>query len=107
MTEEQNKKALNKARTFSDNKDKIDGFYNGYIIGATENGIQWHDLRKDPNDLPKDRHNVYVVYLNGYNQIEKVIASFRHKYWVFNGLKTECKVVAWCELPKWELKENE
>lgn len=23
-----------------------------YIDGATENGIQWHDLRKGPNDLP-------------------------------------------------------
>lgn len=24
----------------------------GYIAGAEENGIQWHDLRKGPNDLP-------------------------------------------------------
>lgn len=24
-----------------------------YIAGATENGTQWHDLEKDPNDLPK------------------------------------------------------
>lgn len=23
-----------------------------YIAGATENGIQWHDLRKDPEDTP-------------------------------------------------------
>lgn len=29
-------------------------FEEGYIAGAIENGIQWHDLRKDPNDLPKE-----------------------------------------------------
>lgn len=36
MTEEQNTEALKKARTFSDNKDKIDGFYNGYIQATIE-----------------------------------------------------------------------
>lgn len=24
----------------------------GYIAGAKENGLQWHDLRKNPEDLP-------------------------------------------------------
>jgi hypothetical protein len=67
--------------------------------------MKWHKV--SDRDLPKDRHNVYVVYLNGYYQLEKTIASFRHKYWVFNGLKTECEVIAWCELPKWEIKEND
>jgi hypothetical protein len=36
MTEEQNTEALKKARTFSDNKDKIDGFYNGYVQATKE-----------------------------------------------------------------------
>lgn len=36
MTEEQNTEALKKARTFSDNKDKIDGFYNGYVQATIE-----------------------------------------------------------------------
>lgn len=36
MTEEQNIRALNKARAFSDNKDKIDGFYNGYVQAIME-----------------------------------------------------------------------
>ena len=66
--------------------------------------MKWHKV--SDGDLPKDRHNVYVVYLNGYYQLQKTIASFRHKYWVFNGLKTECEIIAWCELPKWEIKEN-
>ena len=39
----------------------------GYIAGATENGIQWHDLRKDPNDLPEAnwKNWVLAVYDNG------------------------------------------
>ena len=36
MTEEQNTEALKMARTFSDNKDKIDGFYNGYVQATIE-----------------------------------------------------------------------
>lgn len=36
MTEEQNTIALNKARAYSDNKDKIDGFYNGYVQATKE-----------------------------------------------------------------------
>ena len=27
---------------------------NAYLAGAKENNIQWHDLQKDPNDLPKE-----------------------------------------------------
>lgn len=66
--------------------------------------MKWHKV--SDCDLPKDRHNVYVVYLNGNYQLEKTIASFRHKYWVINGLKTECEIIAWCELPKWEEKKK-
>ena len=61
--------------------------------------VKWHFV--EVGDLPKDRRNVYVVYLNGENFYEKTIASYRHKYWVFNGLKTECEVIAWYELPTW------
>ena len=62
--------------------------------------MKWHKVAD--GDLPKDRHNVYVVYLNGDYQLEKTIASFRHKYWVFNGLKTECEIIAWCEIPTFD-----
>ena len=92
-------------------------FEKGYLTGAEPKEkriadleaqiekMKWHKV--SDGDLPKDRHNVYVVYLNGDYQLEKTIASFRHKYWVFNGLKTECEIIAWCELPKWEIKEND
>ena len=75
-----------------------------YIAGAKENGIQWHDLRKDPNDLPKNRRNVWITYINAYYQTETTEASFRHKFWVISGHKTECEVLAWCEIPKFVLE---
>ena len=71
-----------------------------FLAGLEAGRPKWHKVAD--GDLPKNRRNVYVVYLNGYNEIEKTIASFRHKYWVFNGLKTECEVIAWSELLKFE-----
>ena len=71
-----------------------------YIAGATENGVQWHEVAD--GDLPKDRHNVLVVYLNGEYQRERTFASYRHKYWVISGHKTECEVIAWCEIPQFK-----
>lgn len=44
MTVEQNTEALKKARIFSDNKDKIDGFYNGYVQATI-------DLEKENAEL--------------------------------------------------------
>ena len=60
---------------------------------------EWHKVAD--GDLPKNRRNVYVAYLNGHNEIVTTIASFRHKFWVFDGHKTECEIIAWCELPKY------
>ena len=34
------------------NSGEVAGYEEGYIDGTQENGIRWHDLRKDPNDLP-------------------------------------------------------
>lgn len=56
-----------------------------------DNGIVWHDLRKDPNDLPKDRHNVIVALTNGYSEQD----SYLGYRWDINH---RC-VVAWCEIP--------
>lgn len=76
-------------------------FY-GYIAGAKENGVVWHDLRKNPEDLPEERHDVlcFVIhnehryYLQGY---------YNDGSWRCTPLGTylnDDDVVAWCELPK-------
>jgi len=42
-------------------KDEETCYLDGYVQGSTENGIQWHDLRKDPNDLPEAHPLNWVV----------------------------------------------
>ena len=61
------------------------------IIG---NGIEWHDLRKDPNDLPTEEKEFLVytkewgIEIRGYFADDKYF-SCRRKI-----------VIAWCEIPQ-------
>ena len=77
-------------------------YVTAFLAGLKAGRPQWHDLRKDPNDLPKNRRNVWITYINGYNQRENTEASFRYKYWVISGHRTGCEVVAWCEEPTFD-----
>ena len=49
------------------------GYNDGYVIGYEEGfkdgaefgynkANEWHDLRKDPNDLPEEKKDVFVLY---------------------------------------------
>ncbi len=79
--------------------------YQLYLAGAEENGIVWHDLRKDPNDLPKDNGMVLVRF-------EKPIMKFSYfchpekKFSVWNkeyGCNVQVhNVIAWCEIPQFK-----
>ena len=78
------------------------GRYEGYLAGAKENGVVWHDLRKDPNDLPKIKRNksftevlVRVSHVYG-------VASFTEKTFFVLGEDITKDVIAWCEIPKFE-----
>lgn len=63
-----------------------------YLDGLTEGKMRWHDLRKDPNDLPT-LDGMYWTYNEcGYYDIH---------IWI-SQLWEECKIIAWCELPKFE-----
>ena len=68
----------------------------GYIAGATENGIQWHNLRKDPNDLPKDCYD--VLDEAGY----KVFYHHKEGVWKNASGSKIVKVIAWCEIPQFK-----
>lgn len=72
---------------------------NSKVIERLENQVpQWHDLRKDPNDLP-DSERVVSLAVWG---VEKPIFDFyRHslKEWNYTP---EGDAIAWCELPKFE-----
>ena len=66
------------------------GRYYGYLAGQPK----WHDLRKDPNDLPKG-NGLFIIYW----KIGTV-----DNYMVFRGAITEMHkdVIAWCEIPQFK-----
>lgn len=76
---------------------------NAYIAGTTENGIIWHDLRKNPDDLPKRLKTVWVKteyddYCEGYWWPER-------NRWQDSDMgdgESIGAVVAWCEIPKFK-----
>ena len=78
--------------------------YKAYLAGAKENGNQLHDLRKDPNDLPKDNDEKLCFYEKG-----KVVARYDSEFgcWetYFNNLETVIPlsvIIAWCETPTFD-----
>jgi hypothetical protein len=86
-----------------------------YLAGAKEmlkeNGVVWHDLRKNPNDLPKERggYLVAIKLLKGWDttilmynndEDEDELCWLDSEYTNYND-----DVIAWCEIPKFEVKE--
>ena len=70
----------------------LDNLKQAYIAGATENGIQWHNLRKDPNDVPKG-HRVVL------NQVGMATTYDPNRGFLgFEG----CGITAWCEIPQFK-----
>ena len=69
----------------------------GYIAGAIENGIEWHDLRKNPNDLPRQGVELLVL-VDGYTRT----AMYSKET---NSFTCQEGVIAWMYEPKFE--ENE
>ena len=77
----------------------------GKQAGATENGVQWHDLRKDPNDLPYTEINdterkVIVMRENDIIDFDKYFKSWGWQKEVLR--RTIDKVIAWCEIPQFK-----
>lgn len=62
-----------------------------YIAGAKENGIVWHDLRKDQNDLPMHDCETVVIHENG----NKNIIRWKNGNWT-NAIIVPA--VAWMEI---------
>lgn len=73
-----------------------------YSDGLKDGRPKWHDLRKDPNDLPKrdERFNTKVNVPVFSSKGNFVVYYFEAKEWYRNGQKEE--VIAWCEIPKFE-----
>lgn len=103
--------------TGSDFENSI--MYESYIDGLTEGRKEkWHDLRKNPSDLPKNRENVllYVklkcereVVLIGYRDFGECLGEYCQDWGDVEPVRNiKCdfvdgeEVIAWCELPKFE-----
>lgn len=81
------------------NEEKI--YKDVYIAGAKENGVIWHDLRKNPNDLPESSIFNEVLNENGmkvfYDDINKTWCMFFNNY-IVKAITPKL----WCEIPKFK-----
>lgn len=78
-----------------------------FLAGLKAGRPQWHDLRKDPNDLP-DEGTYLVVWQNarGYKEIMQMNYEEDDEeklHWVDGD--QECwddDIIAWCEIPTFD-----
>ena len=75
---------------------------NNAFTSMKEQGLfpfgKWHDLRKDPNDLPKEDCEIITLHENGNKNIQK----WKNGNWT-NAIVIP--VIAWCEIPNFTDKE--
>jgi len=81
-----------------------EAFLAGLEAGKDKNVLaEWHDLRKNPNDLPKKDErfstNVSITVMTQKNEFAWYY--FDDKKWYSNGL-TINPPIAWCEIPRFE-----
>jgi len=71
--------------------------YNCALEGLKAGRPQWHDLRKDPNDLPKFRRNILVT-CEYRSKLKKKRETFE---WDYNS-EMPLHAIAWCEIPTFD-----
>lgn len=85
----------------------IDGFNDGYNEGFKDCAKAWHDLRKDPKDLP-DEGTYLVVWQNARGYRDTMIMRYEEDdeeelHWTdAEGDWWDDDVIAWREIPKFE-----
>lgn len=77
-------------------KDRKQAFLAGLKAGRP----QWHDLEKDPTDLPKDKHDVWCKALDHYGEgwYDKDTNTWTL---IYRGYLLHC-IEAWCEIPTFD-----
>ena len=70
------------------------------IAGLKAGRPQWHDLEKEPTDLPKDNHNVWCKALDHYGEgwYDKDTNTWTL---IYRGYHLHC-IEAWCEIPTFD-----
>ena len=77
------------------NAGEVSGYEDGYIAGAKAHQIRWHDLRKNPKDLPDtDR---YVCVSNGEDWTKASYSEGRWKIVTLVGFGF-AEIILWCDI---------
>ena len=79
-----------------------------FLAGLNAGRPKWHDLRKDPNDLPK-KDGMYLFYLydkedtlDYFCEVLDISDTDKDPYLETSLWDIE-DVIAWCEIPKFEV----
>lgn len=87
----------------------IEAFLAGLKAGKNMNvPPKWHDLRKDPNDLPVRRcidndGNVVRLFHNSW---DKKLTWYRYDFHECEWWQMETEPIAWCEIPTYTEDTN-
>ena len=78
-----------------------------YETGLHEGQPKWHDLRKDPNDLPKKESNYIVCYIDTACERHSFELGFSNcygdKHWIDEDAEGYDEgVIAWYEIPQFK-----
>lgn len=71
-----------------------------YLAGLHEGQPKWHDLRKDPKDLPKERtSNFSIDVMTDKGEGYFIYERGSWYVWKYNGT---VPVSRWCEIPQFK-----
>ena len=76
-----------------------------YMQGAERYKMKWHDLRKNPDDLPKESGYYLVSRYSNYLRIKRYSQTLYFIKGKRNGWNTKMdktQIIAWCEIPKFK-----
>lgn len=68
-----------------------------YIAGAKESNVVWHDLRKDPKDLPQ---KTSMVLSQSGDKVKYHIYGGKGHWLSQEAADLSKYVIAWCEIPR-------
>ena len=93
---------LEKGNKILQTREVIEAMLQAYIDGLNKGRQKWHDLRKDKKDKPVEDCEVALRCYNcRTKKIIRDIGFYRKEEDIFYHYKSD-KIIAWCELPKFE-----
>lgn len=76
-----------------------DNIERAVLVGIREGKPKWHDLRKDPEDLPKENGDYWCKLKD--NRLYTFEVYYTDSLF-YRSRWDELGIIAWCELPKFE-----